>query len=218
MDNSYLTYQKFNDKEEALELAELLTDNKIEFLLEDTSDSFDPSFANNSFNQEFRVKLKKQDFEYVDKLLLSIYEKHLDEIDKDYYLFKFSDEKLLRILTESDKWSRFDYLLAQKILKERGQEVSEKLLGTLRKQRIEELAKPEDSQKTWIMAGYLSAFLGGFLGLFIGWHLRSHKKVLPNGDSIYAYSNEDRKHGSRILILGIISLVLWAIVQILIVV
>lgn len=189
MKNNYLTYQKFNNEGEAFELAELLTANKIEFLLEDTSGNFDPSFANNDFNKEFRIKLQKHDFDHADKLLLSISEKYLNDIDKDYYLFAFSDEKLLRILTESDKWSKFDYLLAQKILKERGQEVSEKLLDTLRKQRIEELAKPEDSQKTWIMAGYLFAFLGGFLGLFIGWHLRSHKKALPNEDSVYAYSS-----------------------------
>jgi hypothetical protein len=215
-ENDFLTYQKFSNKNEARELTDLLTANKIEFLFEDTSANFDPSFANNESNNEFRVKLKKQDFEQADKLLLNISAKQIDEVDKDHYLFEFSDEELFEILTKSDEWSKFDYLLAQKILKDRGQEVNEKLLETLRKQRIEELAKPEDSKKVWITAGYFFAFFGGLLGLFIGWHLISHKKTLPNGDRVYGYSIEDRKHGNRILILGIVFLIIWTASKILI--
>ncbi|MDB5013033.1 MAG: hypothetical protein JWQ25_1235, partial [Daejeonella sp.] len=79
---------------------------------------------------------------------------------------------------------------------------------------IEELAKPEDSQKTWIIAGYIFSFLGGLLGIFIVWHLVSHKKTLPNGDSVYGYSVEDRKHGNRILIWGIIIFVISTTIRI----
>lgn len=32
----------------------------IEFLFEDASSSFDPSFANNEMNKEFRIKLKNK--------------------------------------------------------------------------------------------------------------------------------------------------------------
>ena len=213
-ETNLLTYQKFNEKSEATELGELLTTNKIEFLFEDTSASFDPSFSNNELNKEFRIKLKKQDFDKVDKLLLGISANQIEEVEKDYYLFEFSDDELIEVLTKSDEWSKFDYSLAQKILKDRGQEVSEKLLESLRKQRIEELAKPEDSQKKWIIAGYIFSFLGGLLGVFIGWHLLSHKKTLPNGDSVYGYSVEDRKHGNRILILGIIFFVISTAIRI----
>ncbi|MBS1632914.1 MAG: hypothetical protein JST10_10120 [Bacteroidetes bacterium] len=214
-ENDFLTYQKFSDKSEAIELTELLKENNIDFLFEDNSTSFDPSFANNQINKEFRVKLKKQNFDKADKIMLSISATQLDNIDKDYYLFEFKDEELIEVLTKSDEWSKFDYLLAQKILKERGQEVNEKFLETLRKQRIEELAKPEENQKTWIIAGYVFAFLGGLLGLFIGWHLLSHKKTLPNGERVYGYSVEDRKHGNRILIMGIVFLIIWTLIKIL---
>ncbi|MBM3418164.1 MAG: hypothetical protein FJY17_04490 [Bacteroidetes bacterium] len=157
-ENDFLIYQKFSDKGEAVELTELLTENNIDFLFEDTSASFDPSFANNQINNEFRVKIKKQDFDKADKITLSFSATQLDNIDKDYYLFEFTDEELIEVLTKGDEWSKFDYLLAQKILKDRGQEVNEKFLETLRKQRIEELAKPEENQKTWIIAGYVFAF------------------------------------------------------------
>jgi hypothetical protein len=35
------------------------------------------------------------------------------------------------------------------------------------------------------------------------------KKTLPNGSRIYAYSDNDRKQGNRILIIGGIFLVIW---------
>ncbi len=209
----FLTYQKFNYKGEAAELGDLLADHKIEHFIEDTSSSFDPSFSNNELNKEFRIKLKKQDFEKADKLLLAISADQISAIDKDYYLFEFSDEELMDILKKSDEWSKFDYLLAQKILKGRGQEINDKQLESLRKQRIEELAKPGEYQKSWIIAGYVFSFLGGLMGVFIGWHLISYKKTLPNGDSVYGYTVEGRKHGSNILLLGIVSFIIWLFIR-----
>lgn len=201
----FLTYQKFRNNTEATELLEILTEHKIDFLLEDTSPSFDLSFANNQVYSEIRVKLQKNDFEKADNLMLSYLATQLDEIDKDYYLFEFTEKELIEVLTKRDEWSKFDYLLAQKILKDRGQEVNEEFLETSRKKRIQELTKPDESKKTkkMISMGYFFVFSGVIIGLFIGWHLFSHKKTLPNGDRVYGYSDEDRKHGKRILTFGI---------------
>src|SRR6187431_3066642 len=43
-----------------------------------------------------------------------------------------------------------------------------------------------------------------------GWHLRTFKKTLPNGQRIYVYTTEDRKHGLTMMILGIVMLVVWS--------
>jgi hypothetical protein len=212
-DNHFLTYQTFNDKFLLAELTELFRSNGIEFLLEDISASFDPSFANNELDKEFRVKLRKQDFEQADKLLLDISAKQLQDVEEDHYLFDFSDEELMEVLTKSDEWSKLDYLLARKILEDRGREVNDDLIEELKKQRIEELAKPEPSQGAWVMAGYIFALLGGLLGVFIGWHLGSHKKTLPNGERAYGYSIEDRKHGNRIFVLGMVSFLAWTMIK-----
>lgn len=213
-ENDFVTYQISNDTGEANELAELLTANNIEFLFEDTSLNFDPSFAFNSLKKEFRIKLKKQDFDKADKVLSDISARQLDGIDEDYYLFEFSNPELFEVISMSDEWSKLDYLLAQKILKDRGQEVNEVMIEALKKQRIEELAKPEQGLSSLITTGYVFAFLGGIIGMFIGWHLLSSKKTLPNGDRVYGYSLEDRKQGKNILILGTIFLVIWIIIKI----
>lgn len=216
MEDQFLTYQKFSNKDDFNELTQLLTANGVAFSIEDTSPSFDPAFGNNELNKEYRIKLKKNDFEKVDILQVDILENQVSSVDQDYYLFEFTDEELIEVITKNDEWSKFDYLLAQKILKDRGKEINKDLLAALKRTRIEALSQPEHSQKAWIIAGYIFAFLGGFLGLIIGWNLNNHKKTLPNGDRVYGYSSEDRKHGKRIFTIAIIFLIIWMIARILI--
>jgi hypothetical protein len=212
-ENDFLTYQHFNDKSEAEELLALLTENKIECFFEDATASFDPSFVNSELNNEYRIKLKKEDFEKADSFLLSITAKQIEGIDQDYYLFEFSNEELLEIISKRDEWSKLDYLLAQKILSDRGHTIEQEELQLIYKKRIEELSKPEKSQISWIITGYVLVLLGGVLGLFIGWHFHSHKRTLPNGESVYAYSIKDRIHGKRIVVLGVVCLVFWGLLM-----
>lgn len=212
MTEQYLTFQKFNDPDLANELTEILDQNDISFLVDDTG-SFDPTFSNSDAGKEFRVKLKKEDFEKANTLLLQFTMKQLENVEKDYYLFEFTDEQLIEIVTRPDEWGQLDYLLAQRILKDHGKEINPELADTLRKQRIQDLAKPEESQKSWIYAGYAIALVGGFLSIIIGWHLLTHRKNLPNGDRVYGYSASDRKHGNRIFILGIICFVIAIIIR-----
>jgi len=214
MQNGFLTYQKFSDRPSAIEVSEILTENGVEWEIEDASAVFDASFANNAFDKEFRIKIKKEDFERADQLFLDLSAAELENIDKDYYLLEFTNEELRDLLSKSDEWSKFDYLLAQKLLKDRGEGMAEEELMSLKEERITELSKPEKSQRGWIIAGYIFAFGGGILGLLIGWNLRSHKKTLPNGERVYSYSEEDRKSGKSILIIAIVFFTLSVLFQI----
>jgi len=78
------------------------------------------------------------------------------------------------------------------------------LLNSLKNERLKHLAKPEENQKPWIIAGYLFSILGGFLGLIIGYFLWTAKKTLPNGKKVYSYSKKDRKHGKYIFYIGLL--------------
>jgi len=70
----------------------------------------------------------------------------INEVEKDYYLLSFSDEELIDVIAKSDEWNKFDVELAQKILKEKGKEVTEQQITQIKQQRIEELSKPEEGQ------------------------------------------------------------------------
>jgi hypothetical protein len=205
----FVTFQKFSDKESAGQLAALLEKHQVECILEDNSSSLDATFGSQAFENNYAVKIRQADFEKVNHILIEDSIADLDAIDKDYYLFSFTDDELRDILAHRDEWNAFDFILAQKLLKRRGSEVSEEQLDDLKQQRIVELSQPEPTQTAWITAGYIMAFMGGLLGIFIGWFLSSHKKTLPNGDRVFNYSNSDRKHGRNIFYLGIFFVIFW---------
>ena len=209
MTEEYITFQRFNDQNSASELGDFFKEKNLEYLLENNSLSFDPTFANNGFGKEFCIKLKKSDFEKGKAFLNEKEEQEIVEIDKDYYLLSFTDKELFELIAASDEWSQFDVSLAKKLLQDRGKEITPDALEKIKKDRISELSKPEEGQTTYIIIGYITAVLGGFLGIFIGWHLLTFKKTLPNGNRVYTYSDNDRKQGNRILIIGGIFLVIW---------
>lgn len=205
----FLTYQRFMNEHDAQDLANLLTDTGVVFQWEDGSASFDPSFANNAVHKEFRIKLLQHDFERVDDLLMQESSVLLHEIEPDYYLFGFSESDLHEVLEKRDAWSKFDFLLAQKILKDRGQEISKSELEFMRERRLEELAQPDKNQTIWVAIGYFSVLFGGLFGVFMGWHLFAHKKTLPNGNRVYGYDENDRKQGRIIFFLGLVSFAIF---------
>ena len=204
MTENYSIFKKFPTLEQANELKELLKENGIESLLADNIPPVDVTFSGNTLQNEFEVRIKQSDFKKAEEILEKNAENLIDQVDKDHYLFEFTDEELYEILLKSDEWNAFDYTLAQKILKKRGKSVDKELLNSLKNERLKDLAKPEENQRPWIIAGYIFSLLGGFLGLIIGYFLWTSKKTLPNGQKVYSYSANDRKHGKYIFYIGLI--------------
>lgn len=209
MGEEFVTFQKFSDKGLAEKFTALFDENKIEYRFEDNSSSLDASFGGGGFTNEYVVKLRKGDFEKANQVLIEDSISDLDSIDKEYYLFSFTDDELRDIIAHEDEWNKFDFLLAQKLLRERGIEIGAKELETLRENRLKELAEPEKTDKLALALGYLFALMGGFFGILIGWHIKSNEKTLPNGDRVYTYSKTAREHGRAIMGIGIGMFVIW---------
>ncbi|WP_299436427.1 hypothetical protein [uncultured Maribacter sp.] len=204
MKENYSIFRKFPTLEQATELKDLLNENGIESILADNVPPVDVTFSGSTLNNQVEIRIKQSDFKKAEEILEQNAEELIDQIDKDYYLFEFTDEELYEVLLKSDEWNAFDYTLAQKILKQRGKSVDKELLNSLKNERLKDLAKPEGNQKPWIIGGYVFSILGGFLGLIIGYFLWTSKKTLPNGQKVYSYSENDRKHGKYIFYIGLI--------------
>lgn len=209
-----ITYKKFNEPDQVEYLIAILKDYEIDFEVTEDRDSLDTLYGGNHLTKHFYVKIKKEDFAKADSIILSLTEKELTSVDNDHYLFDFSDEELFDILSKPDEWNEADYILAKKILRDRGREISDDIIKLLKTQRISELAKPDEGHRSWMYAGYIFAILGGLLGIFIGWHLSTFKKTLPNGQRVYGYTKKDRVHGNRILIIGLIMFFISLMIQI----
>ena len=198
-----MVFKRFNDHEAAFELATWLHGHGIFTEIVDSTVNFDVAFSNNALNKEYSVAIRRMDFERADKLLLKEDQRLLNEVGKDYYLFEFSNEELMDIVEKEDEWSRFDFLLAQQILEERGNAVAPKKVEELKQQRVEELSKEESYPHNIIILGYILAIGGGLLGILIGWDLWTKKWIAPNGRKAYIYKEADRKHGRNIFYAGI---------------
>lgn len=201
--DQFVSFRKFSNLEQARMLEELLFSNNIENRLIENKSSLDGSFSTTLLN-DYEIKIKHEDFIKAVGFMESHAVHMFNNIDKDYYLLSFNDDELYDIILKKDEWNEFDYLLAKKLLADRGKVIDDELLKDLRKQRLDDLAKPEPEQPKWVIIGYLSAFFGGLLGLIIGYLLWTSKKTLPNGEKVYSYSEFERRQGKRIFIIGAI--------------
>ncbi|GGP03735.1 hypothetical protein GCM10010992_13250 [Cloacibacterium rupense] len=217
MEDNFATYRKFIFKDDALDLIEILKEHRIDFILSDNSSRLDSTFGNDDNTKQFALKIERANFKKVEELEEDLISKSLDNVNKDYYLFEFSDEELIEIVLKSEEWNKFDYLLAQKILKERGKEVNLDLIKAINKRRIDDLKTEEASPKWLIYIGYLFSVLGGLIGIFIGLYLMNYKKTLPNGETIYGFGTEDRKSGKNVFICSIIGVIFWFIVRLILI-
>jgi hypothetical protein len=209
-----VTYRKFNEEEQVASLTEILRKHEIPFEVSQDRDSLDTLYGGNHLTKHYYIKLRKDDFPKADSILLSLSEQAVSDVDSDHYLFAFSDEELFEVLSKPDEWSELDFTLARKILRDRGKEINSHTIDLLKEQRVRELSKPDENHRSWMYAGYIFALLGGILGIFIGWHLSTFRKTLPNGQRVYGYSEKDRRHGNRILIIGTVMFLLSLVIQI----
>lgn len=210
-----VTYKKYRTEEEAIELIDLLKSNGVEYYIENIAPSVvDTTFTpGNELDDKVAVKLKPTDFEKADDLLSKVATESINLVDSDHYLFDFTDEELLEVLENFNEWSKTDFLLAQRILKERGKYITDEQIQELKEKKIAELRKPEKGNRGWLIAGYIFAFLGGLLGLFIGYHHYKFKKSLPTGERVYAYDAKTRGTGQRIFYIGLVSIIFWIIIR-----
>ncbi len=114
------------------------------------------------------------------------------------------------LIRHPDEWGHLDYALARQLLTQRGQPVTPAQEATFRQQRLTELARPEQTHPLQIFFGYVAAlFAGGFPGLILGYIFTCMKKTLPNGEQVYIYPPNERRHGKRILVISAIILIYW---------
>jgi len=205
MNQSYAVFKKFPDFDQAKEVSEFLTKNGIPTILGDNVPPVDITFSGNTIQHQIEIRIQQKDFEKAQELLEKQAKILTENIEEDYYLLDFTNEELYEILLNADEWNEFDYVLAQKLLTERGKPISKELLDTLKAERIKKLAKPDEGQTFWIVLGYIFSILGGFVGIIIGYFLMTSKKTLPNGQKVYSYKKTDRTHGTYIFYLGIIT-------------
>jgi len=206
---SFEVFRKFPLLDEAISLTDLLKENNIPYTLEDYSKQADITFFGQNLDAKIIVRAKITDFPKIEDLIDKNTNITLKQVDKEHYLFEFSDDELTEIIVKPNEWSNYDYKVAELLLKDRGVNISPRFIESIKKQRYNELQEKDSYSPTWIVVGYITAFLGGLLGFAIGLSLWFMKRKLPNGDKVFIYNDSDRLHGKRITILGLMMLLIY---------
>jgi hypothetical protein len=208
-EDKFITFHKFNSLEDAQELISTLKKSSVKVQIEDASPPVDITFSGNTLQNEIRIKVKQSDFGMANQILEKQAEQLVDKFPEDYYLYDFTDNELIEIIEKSDEWSKEDFMLSQKILKDRGHEISKEEIEEIKQKRIEDVRKPEKGHVGWLIFGFISAILGGLLGIFIGWFHWNFKKTDTTGQRVYAYDQQTRKIGQIIFWIGLVSMIYW---------
>ena len=194
-------YKLYYNREQAEAVGAVLGEAGIAYEIIGTRKSFDPSYAFNSVDPDINLMLRAEDFSQANEVLKQFYAKQAETVDPHYYLFHFTDKELLDIIRKQDEWGVFDVALAKQILGDRGIPITQEADAISTRQRIVELAQPEDAPLWMFIAGYVLAFIGGFGGFVMG-RLLSATKVLPNGQRVPVYTKSDYAHGRVIMVIG----------------
>lgn len=203
-----IIYRTFYDQEEANRFAQKFLERNVPARVALNSTAFDLTFAGNMPRNEYQLLIDGHDRARAWAMELKEAEGLAAAVDSDHYLFEFQDDELMNVLEEGEAWSALDSLLAQRILKERGIEVTLEELFRRNAARHEVMNAPEQAGRTLIAAGYAFSLLGAVLGLAIGLYLRHSTKTLTNGERAPHYRASDQIHAKRMVALALASAIL----------
>jgi hypothetical protein len=201
--NEFVLFQSFIDEAEAMPVIEIFKESGIEYEVEQFKEPLDSILAGDVIRDKFYLKIMSQDFHRANEVLNQAILKNIPNIEKDYYLFSFSNQELQEIINKPDEWSRQDLLVAKDLLNKRGISISDEKINTIKNTRTKELGMPEKGNSAWIIFGYILALLGGVMSMIIGLPYLVAKKTLPDGSRVYVYDQGTRNHGKAISILWI---------------
>jgi hypothetical protein len=203
--NQYLSYQKFATNDDTLSFIYLLKKYNIRFKIEDTTQIFDPTWANNNHELKVNVMVFADDFSKLDTILENQSELSIGDFDKEHYLFNFNNDELIDILKKSDEWSIQDRILARKILEQKQIVFSDEEITTWKEERYK-LLEAEKRKNRTISSAMFEA-LDDARGGFDTWQ---QKEILRDGTKVPLANKEERRDGllkfivAALIVIGIL--------------
>lgn len=198
----FVPFQSFFTEEEAAPIIKTLEEKGIEYKVEKLKELLDPTITGHIVQHKIFLLLQSHDFSKANEALDDAIIKNISLLENDYYLFGFSNNELLEIIHKPDEWSRQDFLIARKILDDRGINIDDIAINSIKKERIRELGVQERGDIFWIAIGYLIAIIGGLLSLVIALPFVLSRKTLPDGRRMFIYDTVTRRHGRNMLIIA----------------
>lgn len=198
--SQFLTYSEFHSIQEAQQLIALIRKYQIPFELVQEKGLLDKIYTGEYLDPMVTVKIPEERFEELNALLLSEAKTQLNNIDPDYYLFKFTDQELIDVINNRNEWNYFDQALARKILTDKGIDISKDIKDVAEMDHY----SPMHLNTVWIISQYILAVCLSVAGIIIGLATVFAYKTNKSGQKKNIYDDSTRLHGKIILGLGVI--------------
>jgi hypothetical protein len=229
----YRTFQEFMNEEDAVEMAAKLKQQGINAVIEKSPDLLGQELIGRQYNSFILLKIPKDKFIQAQQALISSTNIDMDSVDRNYMLFSLSDEELMDVITKPDEWGAYNYNLARLILKERGINVNEQHVDTLKNEHINKLSQQRSLDPFWLFLGYFFSIISiiavlvnpallvaiysisllpGILGIIMGAIVIRTKRTLPDGSRIKSYDAKTRRHGLFMIVIGVFAFVFAIVV------
>lgn len=205
---SYSTYRRFTDAEEAEALTAILDRYQVPYRIDREKPPVDLSFNPDRTHERILIFVPRELFGEADRALAAVAEAS-PELEEDHYLHDFSDDELKGVLFHSHEWSPGDGVAARKLLETRGVKVSEEEVERRRQESLTVSHQPVRGSAWLLAAGFLFALLGGVLGVVLGWSFLTMKDTDASGKEHLHYDERTRDLAKCIVLIGAISMVGW---------
>jgi hypothetical protein len=203
--DAFLTYAKFHTPEEAKPLIEIIEKEGIPYELDHQVNQLDSVYLGHNLDPMFAIKIPPELFSKLNFLLGEEADKTVSTADDEYYLFSFSDDELIAVVSNPEEWNAYDRTLAQKILSDRKVRVPE------RKEISPQVPyQPERLKTEWLTIGYLLCTIS-LGGIFFGLAIVNGRKTLSNGQKVPLYDETTIGHGKTMIALGSLFLIVFLI-------
>lgn len=208
-------YKHVELESEVEDLKIVLSDHKIPFEISSSEAIIDKTIVGSGLFANYTVKIRPEDFELANQLLLKLVEERDISIEDYQHLTELTNDELVEILTKPSEWSIESGVIAKKILNSRNYKISKEEIEALRTNHYNELFK-EKSASRLVQLGYFLAIILGFFinpiliiaGFGMSYYYAFGKATNPKGYRNYIYDLKSREIGKLMLVAGILGLII----------
>ena len=207
MPHSQPVFDKFFNKEDALDYYNIFTHNGLHPDLEDPSEFFDAIIGHARSNDYYLLRLAPEEFPAAKTILEK--EIRLRGIPDDHYLREFKDNELKNILLDESDWSREDITVAKILLAERSVSINETEIQNAKAVQKKNIQEQQKISLPLLTLLYIVAPLGSLIPVVAGLIIYNMKDYNRDGEKNYVYSESQRQHGLALCAIGVFSTVAW---------
>ena len=200
-------YKSFTSVDIAQLMLELLKDSDTAYELTDSNGPIEHIDPTQRYDK-IEVWIAKDQFQAIDLLIEDKANSELDAIDKDYFIFEFSNDELRDVLINASEWSPLDLALANKLLKDRGDPFDKDELEKRREEKIAESASAREITQGRKTLGLIVALLFPLIGIIIALIYLLESKDDLSGKKAPKYGPTTKKHGRIVIIAALVGTVL----------